>query len=54
MEGARTVMGRDITTVAVAATDMLIYRLATCPWVDMGTSISLDMVMGFIAMDLVR
>lgn len=50
MEGARTV----IITVAMAATDMRIYRLATCPWVDMGTSISLDMVMGFMAMDLVR
>lgn len=50
MEGARTV----IITVAVAATDMRIYRLATCPWVDMGTSISLDMVMDSMAMDLVR
>lgn len=50
MEGARTV----IITVAVAATDMRIYRPATCLWVDMGTSISLDMVMDFMAMDLVR
>lgn len=50
MEGARTV----IITMAVAAMDMRIYRPATCPWVDMGTSISLDMVMDFMAMDLVR
>lgn len=50
--GAPTVTATDI--VIMAATDMLIYRLAIFRWVDMGISISLGTAMGSTVMGLVH